>query len=98
MSTSDYINRAFRPEPGRKYWNHMATHSPGEWHRHWLLSTGQYIRTSSPDAYRFQIVGEPGPELVNFRPGGVAQDPRLIPRPGEHIIHPDGRAWTVGES
>lgn len=69
MTDSDYINRAFRPQPGRKYYNHMAKHSSGEWHRHWLLSSGQYIKTSEPDAgrrYGWKIVGEPGPELVNI--------------------------------
>lgn len=97
MTTSDYINRAYRPQPGRKYWNHMTRAGRGYWHRQWLLTSGKYIKTSDPDAYRFQIVGEPGPELINFRAGGVTQDPRLIPRPGEHIIHPDGRAWKAEE-
>lgn len=76
MTDSDYINRAFRPQPGRKYWNHMAKHSPGEWHRHWLLTSGQYIKTSNPvrrtnrykrDSFGWAVVGESGPELVNFR-------------------------------
>lgn len=109
MTTSDYINRAYRPQPGRKYWNHMAEHTPGAWHRHALLSSGQYIKTSERDQdcidgtlsglrlFNGRVVGGPGPELINFRPGGVVHDPRLVLRPGEHIIHPDGRAWTVGE-
>lgn len=55
-----------RPEPGRKYWNHMAKHSPGEWRRHWLLTSGQYIKTSNPDmrkGYGWAMVGESGPEF-----------------------------------
>ncbi len=69
MTDSDYINRAFRPQPGRKYWNHLAKHTRGEWHRHWLLTSGQYIKTSNPDmrkGYGWKIVGEPGPELVKL--------------------------------
>ncbi|MGC3023025.1 hypothetical protein [Brevibacterium sp. FAM 24630] len=60
-----------RPEPGRKYFNHMAKHTRGEWHRHMLLSSGQYIKTSDPDTrkgYGWAAVGEAGPELINFRP------------------------------
>lgn len=71
MTTSDNINPAFRPEPGRKYYNHMAKHTRGEWHRNWLLTSGMYIKTSDPDAgrkYGWKTVGESGPELVNFRP------------------------------
>lgn len=70
MTDSGYINPAFRPQPGRKYYNHMATHTRGEWHRNWLLSSGQYIKTSNPDmrkGYGWKIVGEPGPELVKLR-------------------------------
>lgn len=70
MTDSGYINPAFRPQPGRKYYNHMATHSPGAWLRYGLLSSGQYIETSNPDAgrrYGWKTVGEDGPELVNFR-------------------------------
>lgn len=70
MTTSDCINRAFRPQPGRKYYNHMAKHTPGDWHRHWLLTSGMYVKTSDPDAYRnsgWQLVGEDGPELVKLR-------------------------------
>lgn len=74
---SDYpTGRFVRPEPGRKYYNHLAKHTRGEWHRHWLLTSGQYIKTSDP--YRkmlgdvrpagWAVVGEAGPELVNFRP------------------------------
>ena len=69
MTDSVYINRAFRPQPGRKYWNHLATHTPGEWHRHWLLTSGQYIKTSNPDmrkGYGWAVVGEPGPELATL--------------------------------
>lgn len=58
-----------RPEPGRKYFNHMATWTGGYWHRQWLLTSGQYVKTSDPDAgrrYGWAVVGEPGPELVNF--------------------------------
>lgn len=69
MTTSDYINRAFRPQPGRKYYNHLATHTRGEWHRNWLLSSGRYIKTSDPDmrkGYGWALVGEQGPELVDF--------------------------------
>ena len=33
------------PEPGRKYFNHLAEHTRGEWHRHWLLSSGQYVHS-----------------------------------------------------
>lgn len=70
MTASDNVNRAFRPEPGRKYWNHMAKHSPGEWHRHWLLASGQYIKTSNPymrKGYGWAVIGEPWPELVKLR-------------------------------
>lgn len=62
--------RTVRPEPGRKYFNHMAKHSPGEWHRHWLLTSGQYIKTSNPymrKGYGWAVVGEDGPELVKIR-------------------------------
>lgn len=62
--------RLVHPEPGRKHWNHMAKHSPGEWHRHWLLTSGQYIKTSNPDmrkGYAWKTVGEDGPELVKLR-------------------------------
>lgn len=38
--------RTVRPEPGRKYFNHLAEHTRGEWHRHRLLSTGRYVKTS----------------------------------------------------
>ena len=78
MTDSGHINRAFRPEPGRKYYNHMAKHTAGEWHRQWLLSSGRYIKTSDPDmrkGYGWKIVGEAGPELVWFGPGGIIQDP-----------------------
>ena len=67
MRTADIATRTVRPEPGRKYFNHMAKHTRGEWHRHWLLTSGQYIRTSDPDmrkGYGWQVVGEPGPELA----------------------------------
>lgn len=70
MTSSDYINRAFRPQPGRKYFNHMAKHTRGEWHRRWLLASGLYIKTSDPDmrkGYGWAVVGEAGPELVKIR-------------------------------
>lgn len=57
----------------------MAKHSPGGWHRHYLLSSRQCITTSDPDAYRnsgWQVVGESGPELINLRSGG--RDGRLM--------------------
>lgn len=69
MSDNGYVNRAFRPQPGRKYWNHLATHSRGAWHRQWLLTSGQYIKTSDPDmrkGYGWAIVGEQGPELISL--------------------------------
>lgn len=70
MSSSDYFNRAFRPQPGRKYFNHMARHTRGEWHRNWLLTSGQYIKTSNADmrkGYGWKTVEESGPELVKIR-------------------------------
>ena len=75
MTDSDNVNRAFRPQPGRKYFNHMAAHTRGEWHRNWLLSSGQYIKTSEPNmrkGYGWKVVGEAGPELVNL-----------------HVVHPE---------
>lgn len=72
MSDDGYVNRAFRPQPGRKYWNHLAIHPRGAWHRHWLLTSGQYIKTSDPDmrkGHGWPIVGEFGPDLVDFRGG-----------------------------
>ena len=69
MSDDGYINRAFRPEPGRKYFNHMAKHTRGEWHRNWLLTSGKYVKTSNPDmrkGYGWKIVGESGPELATL--------------------------------
>lgn len=69
MTDSSYINHAFRPQPGRKYFNHLAKHTRGEWHRNWLLSSGMYIKTSDPDAgrkYGWKIVGEDGRELVKL--------------------------------
>lgn len=95
MTTSDYINRAFRTQPGRKYYNHMAKHSPGEWHRHWLLTSGQYIKTSNPDmrkGYGWKTVGEDGPELLNFRPGGVMHDRELDRRRLVDFPH-----WAVND-
>lgn len=41
----------------------------GYWHRHWLLSSGRYIKTSDPDmrkGYGWAVVGESGPELVKM--------------------------------
>lgn len=67
VTDTGYINPALRPERGRKYWNHMAKHSPGVWHRHRLLASGLYIKTSDPNAYRksrWQVVGKAGPELA----------------------------------
>lgn len=58
-----------RPEQGRKYFNHMAKHTRGDWHRQWLLTSGQYVKTSDPDmrkGYGWAVVGEPGPELVKM--------------------------------
>ena len=62
-------DRTVRPQPGRKYYNHMAKHTRGESHRHWLLTSGQYIKTSDPDmrkGYGWKVVGEPGPELATL--------------------------------
>lgn len=28
-----------------KPFNHLAEHTRGEWHRHWLLSSGQYVHS-----------------------------------------------------
>lgn len=86
MTDSGYINRAFRPEPGRKYWNHLAKHTRGEWHRHWLLTSGQYIKTSDPDSgrkYGWKIVGEDGPELVKLlrKPPGYTPKGSMYPPP-----------------
>ena len=69
-SNADPTGCLLRLEPGRKYFNHMAKHTRGEWHRHWLLTSGQYIKTSDPDmrkGYGWKIVGESGPELVSLR-------------------------------
>ena len=86
MTTAEYMKLRYGDRARRNWW--------GIAHRWWLLDSGQYIRTSER---RWKIIGEDGPELVGFRPGGIVQDPRLAPRPGEHIIHADGRAWTVGD-
>lgn len=49
----DYVRRRYveNTNPPRKYWNHLAQHSAGEWRRYHLLSSGQYIKTSDPDEY-----------------------------------------------
>lgn len=63
------MNDYTMPQPGKKYFNHMATHSRGEWHRRYLIASGQYTKTSDPDAGRkagWGILGEAGPELVNL--------------------------------
>ena len=48
-----YVRARFAGDPNtpRKYWNHLAQHSAGEWLRYRLLSSGQYIKTSDPDEY-----------------------------------------------
>ncbi|MCU4297629.1 hypothetical protein D3I60_11145 [Brevibacterium permense] len=68
-TTSDPAGRLVRPLLGRKYFNLMPTWTRGEWHWHWLLTSGQYINTSDPDmrkGYGWKIVGEAGPELVKL--------------------------------
>lgn len=62
-------SRLVRPEPGEKFYNHMSKHTRDEWHRSWLLSSGQYVKTSDPDAgrkYDWQVVGENGPEVLQL--------------------------------
>lgn len=74
-SNADHSSRLVRPEPGRKYFNHMARHSRGEWHRNWLLTSGQYIKTSDPEmrkGYGWKMVGESGPELVKLQGVGTS--------------------------
>ena len=48
-----YVRARFAGDPNtpRKYWNHLAQHSAGEWLRYRLLSSGQYSKTSDPDEY-----------------------------------------------
>lgn len=54
-----------------KYLNYLAWHSPGAWHRQHLLTSGQYIKTSNPtmrhQGHGWWLVGESGPELINFQ-------------------------------
>lgn len=49
----DYVRRRYveNTDTPRRYWNHLAQHSAGEWHRYHLLNSGQYIRTSNPDEF-----------------------------------------------
>lgn len=94
MSTADVATRTVSLDPGRKYFNLMAKRKRGEWHRDWLLTNWQYIKTSER---RWKVIGEDGPELGGSKPGGIVRDPRLIPQSGEHTFHVDGRAWAVGD-
>ncbi|MCD1287321.1 MULTISPECIES: hypothetical protein [unclassified Brevibacterium] len=107
MATGNLFADSFRYGLER-YGSNRNRHWWGITHRQWLLNSGRYIKTSEQRGMglmqfiagplpEYKPIGEGGPELVNFRAGGVIQDPRLIPRPGEHIIHPDGRAWKVRE-
>lgn len=54
-----------------KHFNYIARHSPGAWHRNHLLASGQYIKTSNPTmrhtGWGWKVVGESGPELINFQ-------------------------------
>lgn len=69
MTTSDYITRRYGSNRNRHWW--------GIAHRQWLLNSGRYVYTTRPSERALRgtktglanlIVGEPGPELVNFRP------------------------------
>lgn len=73
-AVSDYITRRYGSNGNRNWW--------GIAHRRWLVSSGRYVRTSSPslkaqratrqmargfrEGYGY-AVGEAGPELINFR-------------------------------
>ena len=48
-----YVRARFAGDPNtpRKYWNHLARHTPGQWLRYRLLSEGHFIKTSNPDEY-----------------------------------------------
>lgn len=102
MTTSDYINRAFRPEPGRKYYNHLAKQTRGEWHRNWLLASGQYVKTSERDqavidtvlAALRKFVGEPGPELVKFRADHLTADSGTVTDYSRYLSDPEYRRWV----
>ena len=48
-----YVRARFAGDPNtpRRYWNHLARYTPGQWLRYRLLSEGHFIKTSNPDEY-----------------------------------------------
>ena len=64
MTTADYMTRRYGPGANRNWW--------GIAHRRWLLNTGRYVRSGIQRSARarmpsgLNVVGEVGPELINF--------------------------------
>ncbi|WP_101572895.1 hypothetical protein [Brevibacterium sp. FME37] len=66
VTINDYNTRRYGPGTNRHWW--------GIAHRRWLLNSGRYVRSGEQRSARagmpagFRMIGEHGPELVNFRP------------------------------
>lgn len=83
---SDYITSRYGKNRNRRWW--------GIAHRRWLLDSGRYVRSGEQRSARagmpagLRVIGEAGPELVNFR----GMERRIIRARGLRDGDEDGRA------